>query len=319
MSIKLFSPEVLEEACHLLAQGEVVAIPTETVYGLAADATLDHGVAKIYAVKQRPEINPLIIHCHSASQAKLYVNFTPQAEALAERFWPGPLTLVLKRQENPSHVMPLSLLASAGLDTLAVRIPSHPMAQALIKAYGKPLAAPSANLSQTISPTCALDVVASLGTRVPLVIDGGPTTVGVESTILDLSGLTPQLLRPGGIGLEELEQEIGPIEKPQTGPIRAPGMMERHYAPQTPLRLNALHKKTGEVMLGFGPLDTILNQSDLNLSPSGNLEEAAANLFRMLRALDQQKTIGIAVSPIPSHGLGLAINDRLKRAATSSQ
>jgi L-threonylcarbamoyladenylate synthase len=169
MNIQAFSPEVLDRACHLLARGDVVAIPTETVYGLAADATNDQAVAKIYAVKQRPEFNPLIIHCHSAQQAKQYVEFDGRAEKLADLFWPGPVTFVLKRKQDSE----ISLLASSGLDTLAVRIPAHPMAQALIKAYSKPLAAPSANLSQTISPTSALDVQASLGTKVPLIIDGG--------------------------------------------------------------------------------------------------------------------------------------------------
>ncbi len=313
MTIVPFSPEILQQACHLLAAGDVVAIPTETVYGLAADATNDQAVAKIYAIKQRPEFNPLIIHCHSASQARQYVEFTPLAEQLAERFWPGPLTLVLKRLSN----CPISLLASAGLDTLAVRIPSHPVAQALIKLFGKPLAAPSANLTMTISPTCALDVQASLGSRVPLIMDGGATKIGVESTILDLSGPEPTLLRPGGISLELLRGEIGEVRFYHGTSIKAPGMMQRHYAPSARIRLNALERETPtEKMLGFGSIE-----GDMNLSPSGNLEEAAANLFRMMRELDDmlstQKNAprAIAVAPIPTHGLGLAINDRLTRAA----
>lgn len=315
MIIVPFSPEILQKACELLSSGDVVAIPTETVYGLAADATNDQAVAKIYATKQRPEFNPLIIHCHSASQASQYVEFTQVAERLAERFWPGPLTLVLKRRKDLST--PISLLASAGLDTLAIRIPSHPVAQALIKLYGKPLAAPSANLSMTISPTCALDVQASLGSRVPLIIDGGATKIGVESTIVDLSGEEPTLLRPGGISLESLRAEIGDIRFYHGTSIKAPGMMQRHYAPSARIRLNALQKDhPDEKMIGFGAVE-----GDLNLSPTGNLEEAAANLFRMMREMDAQltaqgiKTKTIAVAPIPTHGLGLAINDRLTRAA----
>lgn len=311
MSIRSVSSEVLTQACHLLTQGEVVAIPTETVYGLAADACQDHAVAKIYAVKERPEFNPLIIHCHSIAQANVYVEVTPQAQELAEKFWPGPLTLVLKRRVTPLNGAPISLLASAGLDTLAIRIPSHPVAQALIKAYGKPLAAPSANLSQTMSPTCANDVFMSLGNRVPLIIDGGQTTVGVESTILDLSTKEPTLLRPGGITLESLKSILSNIQIHEGNSIKAPGMMKRHYAPQTSLRLNATTHNQGELRLGFG-----LVECDLNLSPSGNLEEAAANLFRMLRLLDQRGAPSIAVTPIPHTGLGLAINDRLSRAAT---
>lgn len=313
MTIVSFSPEILQKACELLSSGDVVAIPTETVYGLAADATNDQAVAKIYTIKQRPEFNPLIIHCHSASQASQYVDFTETAKCLAERFWPGPLTLVLKRSKNSQ--IPISLLASAGLDTLAVRIPSHPVAQALIKLYGKPLAAPSANLSMTISPTCALDVQASLGSRVPLIIDGGATKIGVESTIIDLSGDVPVLLRPGGISLESLKSEVGEVRLYHGTDIKAPGMMQRHYAPNARIRLNATQRDfPEEKLLGFGQVE-----GDMNLSPAGDLEEAAANLFRMMRDLDKQLSTqqikAIAVAPIPTHGLGLAINDRLSRAA----
>lgn len=313
MTIAPFSPEILEQACRLLSSGDVVAIPTETVYGLAADATNDQAVAKIYAVKQRPEFNPLIIHCHSASQASQYVEFTEMATRLSNQFWPGPLTLVLRRRKDSAS--PVSLLASAGLDTLAIRIPSHPVAQALIKLYGKPLAAPSANLSMTISPTSSRDVQASLGSRVPLIIDGGATKIGVESTIIDLSTPIPLLLRPGGVPLELIRNELGEVQFYQGNHIKAPGMMKRHYAPQSFIRLNATERDHDqEKFLGFGPID-----GDLNLSPSGSLEEAAANLFRMLRELDTDYTADkkktIAVAPIPSHGLGLAINDRLNRAA----
>ncbi len=307
MNIQAFSPEILEQACHLLAAGDVVAIPTETVYGLAADATNDQAVAKIYAVKERPQFNPLIIHCHSAQQAKQYVDFDARAEQLAHEFWPGPITFVLNRRQDSA----ISFLASSGLDTLAVRIPAHPMAQALIKAYSKPLAAPSANLSQTISPTSAVDVRASLGCRVPLIIDGGNTRVGVESTIIDLTENVPVVLRPGGVSLERIQEVIGTVTLGGHGAIKAPGMMERHYAPSVKMRLNVLAPLPGEKYLGFGDM-----VCDLNLSSSGNLEEAAAHLFRMIRELDQSGTVAIAVAPIPNHGLGLAINDRLQRAAS---
>ncbi|MBX3486377.1 MAG: threonylcarbamoyl-AMP synthase [Candidatus Paracaedibacteraceae bacterium] len=307
MNIQAFSPEILEQACHLLAAGDVVAIPTETVYGLAADATNDQAVAKIYAVKERPQFNPLIIHCHSAQQAKQYVDFDARAEQLAHEFWPGPITFVLNRRQDSD----ISFLASSGLDTLAVRIPAHPMAQALIKAYSKPLAAPSANLSQTISPTSAVDVRASLGSRVPLIIDGGNTRVGVESTIIDLTENVPVVLRPGGVSLERIQEVIGTVTLGGHGAIKAPGMMERHYAPSVKMRLNVLAPLPGEKYLGFGDM-----VCDLNLSSSGNLEEAAAHLFRMIRELDQSGTVAIAVAPIPNHGLGLAINDRLQRAAS---
>lgn len=308
--IASFSPEVLSQACGLLSSGDVVAIPTETVYGLAADATNDKAVAKIYAIKQRPEFNPLIIHCHSAQQAKSYVQFDKRAEKLADAFWPGPITFVLKRYPDSA----ISFLASSGLETLAVRIPAHPVAQALIKAYSKPLAAPSANLSQTISPTSAIDVQASLGNRVPLIIDGGQTRVGVESTIIDLTEAIPHILRPGGISVEQIQSVIGTVDLSRRAAIKAPGMMARHYAPSVPMRLNVAAPLDGELFLGFGPLDC-----DYNLSPSGNLEEAAANLFRMMRLMDRQNIAGIAVAPIPKHGLGLAINDRLMRAATREE
>lgn len=310
MSIRPISSDTVAQACHLLSQGEVVAIPTETVYGLAADATQDHAVAKIYAVKDRPEFNPLIIHCHSIAQANIYVELTEQVQELEQRFWPGPLTLVLNRRPSPLTGNPISLLASAGLDTLAIRIPSHPVALQLLRAYGKPLAAPSANLSQTMSPTCANDVFLSLGSKVPLIVDGGQTEIGLESTILDLTREEPTLLRPGGIPLEDLEKILPVVHTHQESTLKAPGMMKRHYAPHTLLRLNAIAKHLGELMLGFGLVDC-----DLNLSSSGNLEEAASNLFRMLRILDQRGAHSIAVSPIPNHGLGLAINDRLTRAA----
>jgi L-threonylcarbamoyladenylate synthase len=306
--IQPFNNKSLTQALSLLSEGQVVAIPTETVYGLAADATNDKAIAQIFAIKNRPAFNPLIIHVPTVKDARNWVHFTPVAETLAAAFWPGSLTLVLRRKSDS----PLSLLLSAGLDTVATRCPDHSLTCELLARFGKPLAAPSANLSMEISPTCAQDVLSSLGEAVPLILDGGSCTVGVESTILDLSTDTPTLLRPGGIPVEAIEALIGPVERITSHtPIRAPGMMKRHYAPSIPLRLNATEKQQGEAFLGFGP-----GTFTENLSPTGDLQEAAANLFRLLRLLDNPSYTGIAVAPIPSHGLGLAINDRLTRAST---
>ena len=231
------------------------------------------------------------------------------ARHLAERFWPGPLTMVLPRREDSG----ISLLVSAGLDTVAVRAPDHPVAQALLNACGRPVAAPSANVSGRISPTTAAHVAAELGEQVALILDGGACRVGVESTVLDLSGGSPVLLRPGGIPVEKLRDILGPIAAPEDGSVRAPGMLRRHYAPGRPLRLNVEEAGPGEALLGFG---SDSEAATLNLSRSGDLVEAAANLFAMLRALDAAPGYaGIAVAPIPEHGLGVAINDRLRRAA----
>lgn len=304
------TPQGIAEACRLLQQGQVVGMPTETVYGLAADATQDHAVARIFDVKNRPTFNPLIVHVASAVEAWSLVEASAENQVLMEMFWPGPLTLVLNRKENS----PISLLASGGLETLAIRCPSHPVAGRLIREFGRPLAAPSANRSTHISPTSAPDVAASLGDRVPLILDGGPCEIGLESTILDLSGEAPILLRPGHILKEALEVILGPIEEASAHTaVKAPGMMRRHYAPHRPLRLNAQDCQAGEALLGFG--DTGALPVTLNLSEKGDLTEAAANLFRMMRQLDKDSYTGIAVMPIPSHGLGVAINDRLQRAA----
>lgn len=300
------------QCLDLWRRGDVVAIPTETVYGLAADATNDRGVAHIYALKGRPTFNPLIIHVANLECAEKFAEFSKAAYHLASYFWPGPLTLVLKRKAN----CPISLLASAGLDTIALRVPAHPVTLELLKAYENPIAAPSANRSNTISPTSADDVRAAFGSDIPLIIDGGPCEVGLESTILDLSGDGPVLLRPGGTPIEALQAFfLMPIKRIEEGAIiKAPGMLKRHYAPSIPLRMNALTPESGEAFLDFGGQ---CPHHDLDLSPTGSLEEAAANLFRMMRTLDAPKFKGIAVAPIPLKELGLAINDRLSRAAAS--
>jgi L-threonylcarbamoyladenylate synthase len=301
------------QACSLLEQGQVVAIPTETVYGLAGDAYCDEAIARIYQVKCRPQFNPLIIHYDTFSAIVQDVEINKWAERLADQFWPGPLTLVLPRKTTSQ----VSLLASAGLSSLAIRIPDHEIARSLIQHYGRPLAAPSANLSNTISPTSAHDVYASLGARVPLIIDGGSCSVGLESSIIDLTGKLPQLLRPGGIAVEDLEDclKTSLLHPERDGVIKAPGMLKRHYAPSIPIRLNALEPEEGEAYLGFGTY----HHGDYTLSASGDLLEAAACLFRFMRALDHPNYRGIAVAPIPNHGLGLAINDRLQRAACRSE
>lgn len=306
------TPQGIEEACRLLRDGQVVGMPTETVYGLAGDAYQDKAMARIFEVKNRPTFNPLIIHVASAEDAVGLVEMSMEAQALMEVYWPGPLTMVLNRAKD----CPISLLAGGGLDTLAIRCPAHPIAGRLIREYGRPLAAPSANRSMGISPTSADDVVASLGALVPLILDGGQCDVGLESTIIDLSGSVAVLLRPGGVLVEALESIVGSIHKAQKGAaVKAPGMMRRHYAPHRPLRLNVTDCRAGEALLGFGEPGSL--PVTLNLSLTGNLTEAAANLFRMMRQLDTDLYTGIAVMPIPSVGLGVAINDRLQRAAAA--
>ncbi len=305
----------IKRAAALILAGDLVAIPTETVYGLAADATNDKAVARIFEAKGRPAFNPLIVHVADMPMARRLVEITPLAEKLATAFWPGPLTLVLRRKEGSS----LSLLASAGLDTLAVRAPGSVLAQALIKECGRPLAAPSANRSGSISPTTAAHVGDSLGDRVPLILDGGPCRVGVESTIVKIEGDRAVLLRPGGVARAEIERVIGKrVEAPASIAIEAPGMMQSHYAPKARLRLNATAPMAGEAFLGFGEVSANVPFA-LNLSANADPVEAAANLFAHLRALDalcaDQNLQGIAAAPIPNEGLGEAINDRLARAA----
>ncbi|HET7595080.1 MAG TPA: L-threonylcarbamoyladenylate synthase [Stellaceae bacterium] len=307
------TPAELDRAAALLRDGKLVAFPTETVYGLGADATNDKAVAAIFEAKERPSFNPLIIHVIDAAAAARLVRFDGRAETLAARFWPGPLTLVLPRLAD----CPVSLLASAGLDSLALRVPAHPLPRALIRAVGRPIAAPSANRSGRISPTEAQHVLDELGGRIAAVLDGGPCRVGVESTVLDLTQARPRLLRPGGVPVEEIEAAIGPIDRTadaDTAP-RGPGMLPSHYAPSLPLRLDATQVRSDEALLAFGEPAPKGAKETRWLSRSGDLREAAANFFAALRALDRPDFAAIAVMPIPAHGLGLALNDRLRRAA----
>lgn len=309
--------DALEEACRRLAAGEPVAIPTETVYGLAADATDGTAVARIFEIKGRPRFNPLIAHVADMAMARSIAVFTPLASRLAGAFWPGPLTLVLPVREG-SGVHPL---VTAGLDTVALRNPRGFGAR-LIARLGRPLAAPSANTSGRISGTSAGAVNKDLGDRIGMIVDGGPTRVGLESTIVKVEGDRLLLLRPGGIAAEEIEAVAGVrLERGASG-VQAPGMLASHYAPDAPVRLNADRVRPGEALLAFGPR-RIANADAavkvLNLSQRGDLKEAAANLFAHLLALDAVGAKAIAVEPIPAAGLGEAINDRLARAAAPRQ
>lgn len=294
----------LARAAALLRAGEVVALPTETVYGLAADATNAEAVARIYAAKGRPSFNPLIAHVSSVDMAAAHVEVTPLARRLIDAFWPGPLTLVLPKRPESA----VAAIVTAGLSTLAVRCPDHPVPQALIAALGRPLAAPSANASGQISATRAVHVLKTLGGRIPLVIDGGACRGGIESTIVAVDGDRLRLLRPGGVPREALEA-FAPVALAGGG-IEAPGMMESHYAPSKPLRLEAESAREGEFLIGFGPIT-----GDVSLSPAGDPVEAAARLFDCLHAADASGARAIAVAPVPPEGLGAAINDRLRRAA----
>lgn len=307
----------LDKAAAVIREGGLVAMPTETVYGLAADATNDEAVARIFEAKGRPRFNPLIIHVSGTDMARRYVEFSPLAEKFANAFWPGPLTIVLPRRADSR----LSLLVSAGLDTVGVRMPDHSIAQGLIAAAGRPLAAPSANRSGTISPTTAEHVRRSLGDRVDMILDGGACPVGLESTIVKIGDDGVTLLRPGGISRDEIELVVGaPLLKTTAHKsIEAPGMMSSHYAPSASMRLTATRQEKGEAFLGFGAIAG--DAYSLNLSPSGNLREAAANLFNHLHTLDRMAAAHglktIACAPVPMEGLGEAINDRLRRAAAA--
>ena len=293
-----YGPAAIAEASRLIGAGEPVAVPTETVYGLAADATDGEAVARIYAAKGRPSFNPLIVHVRDLDQALGLARFEKSALDLAIRFWPGPLTLVLPLGEGA----PIASLVTAGLGTIALRCPAHPAMRDLLAATGKPLAAPSANASGRISPTRAEHVLASLGGKISLIIDGGPTAHGLESTIVAVSDGRLRLLRPGPIVIDADPAEAGRIE--------APGQMDSHYAPTKPLRLEATEVSPDEWLIGFGEV-----QGDSSLSLTGDLIEAAAALFQRLHEAEVQSKRRIAVAPVPEAGLGMAINDRLRRAA----
>lgn len=302
-------PESRAEAVRLLRAGALVAFPTETVYGLGADATDEEAVARIFAAKERPRFNPLISHLPTAEAAFALGRATPAAERLAAAHWPGPLTMVLKRAPG----CPIAWLASAGLETVALRVPGSAAARALLAEVGRPVAAPSANRSGRVSPTTAAHVAEELGDRVALILDGGPCMVGLESTVVDLSGARPRLLRPGAVTAEQLQALLGPVERAEAGDaITAPGMLASHYAPRAAVRLDATDRLPGEAFLDFGGTRA---DADLDLSTAGDPVEAAARLFAALRALDRPGVTAIAVAPVPAAGLGAAINDRLQRAA----
>jgi len=300
----------IAEAARIVRGGGLVAFPTETVYGLGADATNGKAVARIFEAKGRPRFNPLIAHVADADTARGLVQFNDEALALAKKFWPGPLTLVLPL--TPGGRNRISELVTAGLGTLAVRVPAHPIAHRLLAAAGVPIAAPSANLSGRISPTCARHVEEDLGASVDIILDGGATQAGLESTIIGFAP-APTLLRPGGVAREDIEALLGhKLQDFHEAGVRSPGQLASHYAPRATLRLNVERAGPGEMLLGFGPGAP---EDALNLSPSGDLREAAANLFAYLRALDAQGPVQIAIMRIPGTGLGEAINDRLRRAS----
>jgi len=320
LTTKIIDATAIAEAADRLRAGGLVAFPTETVYGLGADAANPRAVAGIYEAKGRPSFNPLIAHVADLAAARRIARFDSRALALAEAFWPGPLTLVLPKADN----CPVSDLATAGLDTVAIRVPDHPVAHALLAVFGGAVVAPSANVSGHVSPTTAAHVQADLDGRIDMIVDGGPVEVGVESTIVGCFDV-PTLLRPGGLPREAIEQVLGralarPPEEPDTDnhqPL-APGMLASHYAPRTRVRLMAKDVKPDEALLAFGPASlpgVDHAKAVMNLSNSGDLGEAAANLFGYLRALDTKGAAGIAVMPVPTDGLGEAINDRLRRAA----
>ncbi len=302
------TPEAIADAARILREGGLVAFPTETVYGLGADATQGEAVARIFEAKGRPRFNPLIVHVADLDAARDLAEFGEDALALARRFWPGPLTLVLPRAGHAR----VSELATAGLDTVAIRVPAHAIARALIEAAGVPIAAPSANKSGRVSPTRAAHVADDFGAAIGTILDGGGADAGLESTIVALAP-QPTLLRPGAIAREDIEAALGrALAAPSAGKVQAPGQLLSHYAPRAALRLDAAEALPGEALLAFGPGAP---EGALNLSAAGDLREAAANLFAFLRALDAKRPLRIAVMPIPAAGLGEAINDRLRRAA----
>lgn len=327
--ITTIQPDTLAEAASLLEADRLVAFPTETVYGLGANALSDQAVSGIFEAKGRPSFNPLILHCYSLEQVSRYAELNERAEKCAQHFWPGPLTLILRQKAHNN----VSQLATAGLETVAIRVPDHPIAQKLLRKLDFPLVAPSANRSGTVSPTAPAHVVESLGGRVDMILAAGNTKIGLESTILDLSGDTPVILRPGHITQElleqVLEQKIAYAELDKKDRPVSPGQLLKHYAPETPVRLNAIDLKPGEALLAFGSTkfmgihgggkaDDLPETMRRNLSKTQDLEEAAANLFRMLRELDKPAHQAIAVMAIPQNGIGFAINERLKRATAGS-
>ena len=320
------SSEHLGKAAQLLSEGHTVALPTETVYGLGADATNGSAVAQIFTAKERPQFNPLICHVDSIKMAEVYADFSDTAHIIAQNFWPGPLTLILPLKEN-SAIHPL---VTAGLKTVGIRMPKHNVMVDIITRLGKPIAAPSANTSGKLSPTTPQHVIESLDDNLDYIVTGGKSTIGLESTILDLTSDTPCLLRAGYITQEDIETLVGPIDSNihnsnDTTP-QSPGQLLKHYAPKSPLRLNAVDMNPGEALLGFGStkfmgikgggsVKDLPDRHYLNLSETGDLIEAASNLFSMLHSLDTVGAHTIAVMNIPDTGIGQAINDRLKRAA----
>ena len=294
-----FTDDAIAEASQLILAGEPVAVPTETVYGLAANATNSQAVARIYEAKGRPAFNPLIVHVPDLAAAREIGVFNDEAQELAERWWPGPLTLVVPLRERAG----IASIVTAGLSTIGIRVPAHPAMQALLQSTGLPLAAPSANASGSMSPTRAEHVLKSLGGRISLIIDGGRTDRGVESTIVAATGGVLRLLRPGPIAVD--------AERASDDRIEAPGQLASHYAPSKPLRLNTRTADPDEYLIGFGEV-----AGDVSLSLSADLVEAAANLFDLLHAADSSQKPRIAVAPVPDEDLGVAINDRLRRAAT---
>jgi L-threonylcarbamoyladenylate synthase len=326
MGLITATDETIAKAAEILKSGGVVAMPTETVYGLAGNAYDGKAVAKIFEVKGRPEFNPLIAHFADGADVAAQVQMNARAEALAQKFWPGPLTMILPRAKNCK----VSELASAGLETLAVRVPAHPVALKLIKACGFPLVAPSANLSGTISPTSPAHVAESLGNKVDMILAAGASSVGVESTVIDLSEDRPVILRPGAVTAEDISEALSEKVSYESGDAtkpKSPGLLLKHYAPKIPVRLNAIDLNPGEALLAFssirfmgvkggGAAMNLPESQKRNLSEEGDLHQAAANLFAMMRELDRPEHKAIAVMPIPDVGLGVAINDRLKRAAS---
>ena len=302
-----YDANAIVEAARLIADGKPVAMPTETVYGLAADATQGQAVAAIYAAKGRPSFNPLIVHVLDRAAAEALADLPDAAQKLADAFWPGPLTIVAPLKPGT----PIAALATAGLPTIALRSPAHPAMRDLLRACGKPLAAPSANASGTISPTRAAHVLRSLGDKIDLIVDGGATAVGLESTIVTVDGDRLRVLRPGPITAEQLVAASGlAVTAAASAKIEAPGQLMHHYAPSKPVRLDATEARDGEWLIGFGPI-----AGDASLSARGDLNEAAMRLFELLHEADISGASRIAFAPVPDQGLGIAINDRLRRAA----